>query len=82
MMGELSDLRRAAPWHAEQVRCPVLAIGGEHGRPHHQRGMQLLAEMVPAATYARLGAAGHGAPNTHPFELAALVRGWLSRTDD
>lgn len=79
MMGELDDLRRAAPWDADDVACPVLAIGGEHGRPHHQRGMQLLAEMIPTATYMRLDGAGHGAPNTHPAELAALLRDWLNR---
>jgi pimeloyl-ACP methyl ester carboxylesterase len=81
MMGELSDLRRAAPWQAEHIRCPVLAVGGEHGRAHHQRGMQWLAEMIPTATYVRLDDAGHGAPNTHPGELAALVADWLSRDD-
>lgn len=79
MVGELDDLRRAAPWSAADVSCPVLAVGGEHGRPHHQRGMQLLADMLPTATFARLDDAGHGAPNTHPGELAELVRDWLSR---
>ena len=82
MVGELNDLRRAAPWNAEDVCCPVLAVGGEHGRAHHQRGMQLLADMLPRATFARLDGAGHGAPNTHPAELAMLLSEWLSRGVD
>lgn len=82
MVGELNDLRRAAPWEARNIVCPVLAVGGEHGRPHHQRGMQVLADMIPRADYVRLDGAGHGAPNTHPEELAALLLGWLSRDDD
>jgi lipase len=82
MMGELNDLRREAPWKADDVVCPVLAVGGEHGRAHHQRGMQLLADMLPAATFARLDGAGHGAPNTHPAELAVVLREWLSRGVD
>jgi pimeloyl-ACP methyl ester carboxylesterase len=79
MVGELNDLRRAPPWNADDVRCPVLAVGGEHGRAHHQRGMQLLADMLPSGTFARLDGAGHGAHNTHPTELAMLLREWLSR---
>ncbi len=79
MMGELTDLRRAAPWRAADVVCPVLALGGERGRVHHQRGMQTLAAMLPMAEYVQLDDAGHGAPNTHPAELAALLSGWLSR---
>jgi pimeloyl-ACP methyl ester carboxylesterase len=82
MMGELNDLRREAPWNADDVVCPVLAVGGEHGRAHHQRGMQLLADMLPNAAFARLDGAGHGAPNTHPAELAVLLREWLSRGVD
>lgn len=82
MVGELNDLRQAAPWNADDVRCPVLAVSGEHGRAHHQRGMQLLADMLPAAAFTQLDGAGHGAPNTHPAELALLLREWLSRGVD
>ena len=82
MVGELADLRRQAPWDASLVNCPVLAISGEHGRPHHRKGMRLLAEMIDGAQYGQLDGAGHGAPNTHPSELADLVGGWLSRRAD
>jgi len=79
MMGELADLRRAAPWDAAAVTCPVLSISGERGRPHHQRAMRLVAEMIDGAHHEQLDDAGHGAPNTHPEELADLLRIWLSR---
>lgn len=79
MVGELRDIRRAAPWEASDVSCPVLAIAGELGRPHHQRAMLELGTMLPDSTSARLHGAGHGAPNTHPVELASLLAGWLGR---
>ncbi len=82
MMGELTDLRRAAPWHADRIDCPTLAISGEHGRPHHQRGMRVLADMLDRAEHVQLDGAGHGAPNTHPAELADLIGRWLSRSVD
>jgi pimeloyl-ACP methyl ester carboxylesterase len=78
MMAELTDLRRAAPWRAERVTCPVLTMSGEHGRPHHQRGMRLVAEMIEHAEHVELSGAGHGAPNTNPAELAAVLTGWLT----
>ena len=73
MVDEISDLRRGAPWTVEAVKIPLLAMGGELGRPHHQRGMQWLGEQIPSADYFRLDGAGHGAPNTHPAELATLL---------
>lgn len=82
MVAELTDLRRVAPWDAERINQPVLAIGGEIGRPHHQRGMRLLAEMIAGADHVELAGAGHGAPNTHPDELAALLAGFVSRPCD
>lgn len=73
MVDEITDLRRAAPWAAESVAIPLLAMVGELGRPHHRRGMQWLSDQIASARYVRLDGAGHGAPNTHPAELAALV---------
>lgn len=73
MVGEITDLRRGAPWAAEKVKIPLLAMSGELGRPHHQRGMQWLSEQIASADFFRLDGAGHGAPNTHPAELATLL---------
>lgn len=77
MVGELADLRRNAPWDEARVTVPVLAIGGEHGRPHHQIGMQRLAALLPFAHHVQLGDAGHGAPNSHASELATLLLEFL-----
>lgn len=82
MMAELTDLRRAAPWRAERVTCPVLAMSGEQGRGHHQRGMRMVADLIEDAEHAELQGAGHGAPNTNPAELAAALVDWLSRSVD
>ena len=73
MVNEITDLQRCAPWAVEAVSIPLLAMGGELGRPHHQRGMQWLSEQIASASYVRLHGAGHAAPNTHPVELAMLV---------
>jgi len=73
MLGELADLRRQAPWHAERVRVPVLALHGELARPHHQRAMRYLAELVPDGRVRGVPGAGHAGPHTHPSEVADCV---------
>jgi pimeloyl-ACP methyl ester carboxylesterase len=78
MVDEITDLRRGAPWAAGSVAIPLLAMGGEFGRPHHQRAMRWLSEQIPTANYVRLEGAGHGAPNTHPAELAMLVTDFVA----
>ena len=78
MVDEITDLRRGAPWAAGSVAIPLLAMGGELGRPHHQRAMRWLSEQIPTANYVRLEGAGHGAPNTHPAELAMLVTDFVA----
>lgn len=82
MVDELTDLRRSAPWAAEAITMPVLALAGEHGRPHHRRGAPTLAEMIAGARSADLPGAGHGAPNTHATELAGVLLAFLSSLDD
>jgi pimeloyl-ACP methyl ester carboxylesterase len=73
MIGELADLRQHAPWRAERITAPVLALHGEHGRPHHRKGTEALAEMLPDATFGTVPDAHHFGPNTHPDDLAAIV---------
>lgn len=81
MVEELVDLRRGAPWDPAAIAAPVLAIAGEHGRPHHRRGAPAIAELVPGAQFAELADAGHGAPNSHATQLADLIRSFLSGLD-
>ena len=47
MVGELVDLREHAPWSAEQVTVPVVAMYGERGAAHHRAGTEYLARELP-----------------------------------
>jgi pimeloyl-ACP methyl ester carboxylesterase len=71
MVEELTDLRDAAPWSADQVRVPVLAGLGSLGATHHQHGMRWIAEHVPTARLVELDGCRHDAPLSHPALFAA-----------
>lgn len=73
MLAELTDLRRRRPWTWSGVPHPVLALYGEHARPHHVRAMTTLATRLPRAEAARLPGAGHGGPYTHSAALAERI---------
>jgi pimeloyl-ACP methyl ester carboxylesterase len=73
MIGELTDLRQAAPWNAHRIRVPVLVLHGEHGHEHHRAGSEALAAMLPSASVAAVADARHFGPNTHPDRVAEIV---------
>ena len=77
MIGELADLRRAAPWRPERIDVPVLVLRGEHGHEHHRLGTDALGERLPDARVHTVGGARHFGPNTHPDEVGALIREFL-----
>lgn len=77
LVAELDDLAARAPWDADRIRVPVLALYGEHGRPHHRRGTELIAEMVPDGRAAMVVDAHHFGVNTHAEQTAALITGFL-----
>jgi pimeloyl-ACP methyl ester carboxylesterase len=79
MIGELTDLRSRAPWTAERITIPVIALHGGGGREHHRIGTRKLAEMLPNATWRTVPDAHHFGPNTHPEELAAIVIDFVER---
>jgi len=79
MIGELVDLREQAPWAPERIQIPVLALRGEHGHQHHREGTELLAAMLPNATFGTVPDAHHFGPNTHPDDLAAIVTQFVAR---
>jgi pimeloyl-ACP methyl ester carboxylesterase len=79
MIAELVDLRRAAPWTADRVGAPVLVLRGEHGRDHHRRGAEVLADLLPDAELGIVDAARHFGPNTHPDAVAELIVSFLGR---
>lgn len=73
MLGELADLRATPPWRPDRVTVPVLVLFGEHGRPHHRRGAEHLADMLPDARLEMVPEAKHFGPNTHPDDVAERV---------
>jgi pimeloyl-ACP methyl ester carboxylesterase len=77
MLGELADLRRRAPWRAERLSAPVLALHGELARPHHRRAMRHLADLVPDGRVGQVAGAGHAGPHTHADSVAADVTGFV-----
>jgi pimeloyl-ACP methyl ester carboxylesterase len=82
LVGELLDLRRAAPWTAGNISVPVLALCGENGRPHHREGTKALAAMLPSGRYGEVVGAGHGAPNSHAGELAEILADFVKTRAD
>ena len=82
MVGELADLRRCAPWAADQVNVPVLALHGERCRPHHRAAMEALADMLPRCHVAEVPDAGHAGPHTHPDAVVAAMEPFLSSLND
>lgn len=82
MVAELADLRRCAPWEADRVNVPVLALHGEHGRPHHRAAMDALAEMIGDCRVAMVPDAGHAGPHTHADAVIAAMEPFLSSLSD
>jgi len=78
MLGELADLRRAAPWRPERIGVPVLTMFGEHGRPHHRRAMEWVAGVVPDGRSQMVPGAHHFGPSTHAGVVAELITGFLA----
>ncbi len=73
MVGELADLRRRAPWDGSEIDVPVLALRGEHARPHHRTAAEHLPTMIPRCRVALVAGAGHAGPHTHPDAVAAAM---------
>jgi pimeloyl-ACP methyl ester carboxylesterase len=73
MVGELTDLRERAPWDADDVRVPVVAMYGEHGAPHHRAGMEHLVSALASCRAVQVDGARHFGPNTHADAVAATV---------
>lgn len=74
LVGELTDLRRHAPWQADQIVTPVVAMAGSRGADHHRRAATFLAEVLPRCRSVEIEGARHFGPNTHPDEVADVLR--------
>lgn len=79
MVGELIDLREHVPWSAERIVAPVLALHGERGSEHHRKGMEAVGAVLREATVHAIPGARHFGPNTHPDEVAGMVRSFVNR---
>ena len=65
MVSELADLRREAPWCGDDIVAPVLAMYGEHARPHHRAAMEGLVGMITDCRAVMVPGAGHAGPHSH-----------------
>ena len=81
MVGELSDLRERPPWDPEAIGCPIVALHGERGAPHHRAAVEHLTGLFPGSRLVRVAGAGHAGPNTHPTEVANVVSAVLAMSD-
>lgn len=78
MIGELTELRERPAWDGPEIGVPVLALYGEYGKPHHRRGAETIAELVPGGRVERIDGAAHFGPNTHPDAVADRVRHFVA----
>ena len=82
MVGELADLRRRAPWDGARIDVPVLALYGEHARPHHRTAMEGLGDLIAGCRFTMVPDAGHGGPHTHARAVAAAMAPLLTSLSD
>ena len=81
MVSELADLRRSPPWVATDISVPVLALYGEHARPHHRHAVGRLTEMLVDCRSEMVAGAGHAGPHTHADAVAASVESFIGSDD-
>ena len=79
LVAELVDLRRAAPWDADAIEVPVLAMAGARSRDHHRRAAREVGTLVRSAEHVEIDGASHFGPNTHPDAVAARIVDFLAR---
>lgn len=72
LVGELSDIRRVAPFDPTRIGRPVLVGRGERASNHQVRGADELSRAVGTAPVVLAGA-GHNAHTSHAAEFAELL---------
>jgi len=68
-----------APYDVRKVTVPVISARGTTSDAHLRHGADVLAAELAAVEHAVIEGAGHGAHQSHPAEMAALIRRALSR---
>ena len=74
LLTELDSTRRGAPYDVAQIIVPVICARGTTSDEHLRRGPDELAAELEDAELAVIEGAGHGAHQSHPAEMAALIR--------
>lgn len=81
LVGELSDLRRRAPWQPALIRVPVIVGCGERAMAHHAEGSRWMASVITGARLVVLADADHGAHRSRAQPFAEqMVIPLLDRT--
>jgi len=79
---ELSSARDGgAPYDPAAITVPVLSCRGTESDEHLKRGADVLAEEIASAELVVVDGANHGAHQSHPAEIADLIRRALSRAE-
>lgn len=83
MVDELSDLRSGpAPWSADKIATPVLALYGNRGLSHHRRAMEIVAAEMANGSIIEVDDANHFGPNMRPDRVAAAVASFFTAAFD
>jgi pimeloyl-ACP methyl ester carboxylesterase len=79
----LTELRSAhddgAPYDPSKITVPVISARGTDADAYLRRGADVVAAEVPGAEHAVIEGANHGAHQSHPAEMAALIRRAVAR---
>jgi pimeloyl-ACP methyl ester carboxylesterase len=68
------------PYDTAAITVPVISVRGTESDEHLRRGADVLAAELPDVELVVLEGAGHGAHQSHPAEMAALIRRAVART--
>lgn len=79
MVAELADLQASAPWDADRITVPCVAMRGADGRDHHRRSTEHLGRVLADCPVVTIDGARHVGPNTHPDAVAAVIVELVSR---
>jgi len=82
LLTELDSTRGGAPYDTEQITVPVICARGTTSDEHLRRGPDELVSELADAELAVIDGAGHGAHQSHPAELAQLIRRVVRRAQD
>jgi pimeloyl-ACP methyl ester carboxylesterase len=80
LLTELASAREdGAPYDPSRITVPVISARGSVSEPYLMQGADVLASELPDAEHAVIEGANHGAHQSHPAEMAELIRRCLRR---